>query len=105
MVLGLIPDCELSKVESAGNAAGTGARIALLNVGARREIEAVVRRIEKIETAVEAKFQEYFVDAMAIPNKTDAFPKLFAEMPRPAPKAVATGAEGGRRRRRRRTPA
>ena len=39
MVLGLIPDCDLGKVESAGNAAGTGARIALLNVGARREIE------------------------------------------------------------------
>ena len=34
-------------------AAGTGARIALLNSAARDEIEAVVRRIEKIETAVE----------------------------------------------------
>ncbi|MDX1710460.1 MAG: ASKHA domain-containing protein, partial [Rhodovibrionaceae bacterium] len=30
MVLGLIPDCDLSKVYAAGNAAGTGARIALL---------------------------------------------------------------------------
>ena len=76
MVLGLIPDCDLDKVESAGNAAGTGARIALLNVAARREIESVVRRIEKIETAVEQKFQEYFVNAMAIPNKVDCFPEL-----------------------------
>ncbi len=49
MILGLIPDCDLSKVQSAGNAAGTGARIALLNAAARDEIEAVVRRIEKIE--------------------------------------------------------
>ena len=39
MVLGLVPDCDPDKVASAGNAAGTGARIALLNVGARREIE------------------------------------------------------------------
>jgi len=78
MVLGLIPDCDLNKVASAGNAAGTGARIALLNVAARREIESVVRDVEKIETAVEPKFQEYFVDAMAIPNKSDEFPKLFA---------------------------
>ena len=31
MILGLIPDCPLDKVQSAGNAAGTGARIALLN--------------------------------------------------------------------------
>jgi uncharacterized 2Fe-2S/4Fe-4S cluster protein (DUF4445 family) len=34
MVLGMIPDCPLEKVSSAGNAAGTGARIALLNAAA-----------------------------------------------------------------------
>ncbi len=39
MILGMIPDCDLARVSSAGNAAGTGARIALLNVAARREIE------------------------------------------------------------------
>ena len=70
MTIGLIPDCKLDNVASAGNAAGTGARIALLNVQARREIEAVVREIEKIETAIEPKFQEYFVGAMAFPHKT-----------------------------------
>ncbi len=102
MVLGMIPDCDLAKVESAGNAAGTGARIALLNVGARREIEKTARTIEKIETAVEAKFQEYFVDAMAIPNKSDDFPKLFAEVTKPAPKAAPAREESGRRRRRKR---
>jgi uncharacterized 2Fe-2S/4Fe-4S cluster protein (DUF4445 family) len=102
MVLGLIPDCELDRVESAGNAAGTGARIALLNIGARREIEAVVRRIEKIETAVEPRFQEYFVDAMAIPNKRDPFPILFTDVLRPAPKTVMNDDKSGRRRRRRR---
>jgi len=101
MVLGMIPDCDLSRVESAGNAAGTGARIALLNVASRREIEAVVRGIEKIETAVETKFQEYFVDAMAIPNKSDAFPLLFSEMQKPAPKSGDNGKDSGRRRRRR----
>ncbi len=103
MVLGLIPDCDLDKVDSAGNAAGTGARIALLNVAARREIESLVRQIEKIETAVEPRFQEYFVDAMAIPNKTDSFPQLFSRVKQPAPK-TAQPAEGsgrsGRRRRR-----
>src|SRR6476659_3985336 len=53
MILGLIPDCDLAHVRSAGNAAGTGALIALLSGAARTEIEGVVRRVEKIETAVE----------------------------------------------------
>ena len=98
MTLGLIPDCDLMKVVSAGNAAGTGARIALLNLAARTEIEGVARRIEKIETALEPNFQTLFVAAMAIPNKTDAFPNLSLRVELPAPKD--TNNEGGRRRRR-----
>jgi uncharacterized 2Fe-2S/4Fe-4S cluster protein (DUF4445 family) len=103
MVLGLIPDCDLAKVASAGNAAGTGARIALLNAGARREIEDIVRRIEKIETALEPAFQAHFVHAMAIPNKVDAFPELSRVVTLPAPKVLehADAEAGGRRRRRR----
>jgi uncharacterized 2Fe-2S/4Fe-4S cluster protein (DUF4445 family) len=76
MVLGMIPDCELSQVRSVGNAAGTGARIALLSAAARREIESVVRRVEKVETAIAPKFQDYFVTAMNVPNAVDAFPNL-----------------------------
>jgi uncharacterized 2Fe-2S/4Fe-4S cluster protein (DUF4445 family) len=103
MVLGLIPDCDLDKVESAGNAAGTGAAIALLNTSTRAEVEAIVRDIEKIETAVEPKFQEYFVDAMAIPNKSDAFTKLFSTVTRPqSGPSRATGDTGRSRQRRRR---
>jgi len=104
MVLGLIPDCPLENVASAGNAAGTGARIALLNKAARHTIENVVRNIEKIETAVESKFQEYFVGAMAFPHDTDPFPHLFSVVEKPAdkPKRVDEATEGGRRRRRRR---
>ena len=100
MVLGLIPDCELDQVSSAGNAAGTGARIALLNQDSRQAIEHQVTTIEKIETAVEAKFQQYFVDAMAFPNKTDPFPKLFSVVDKPAEK-IAAVVPGGRKRRRR----
>ena len=101
MVLGLIPDCDLAKVASAGNAAGTGARIALLNAASRAEIQDVVRRIEKIETALEPAFQEHFVNAMAIPNKQDAFPELEKVVRFPEPKVLASADEGGRRRRRR----
>jgi uncharacterized 2Fe-2S/4Fe-4S cluster protein (DUF4445 family) len=70
MVLGLIPDAPLDRVKGAGNAAGTGALIALLSAAARREIEDVTRRVEKIETAVEPRFQEHFVEAMAFPHRT-----------------------------------
>jgi uncharacterized 2Fe-2S/4Fe-4S cluster protein (DUF4445 family) len=103
MILGLIPDCDLAKVQSAGNAAGTGARIALLNARARDEIEQVVRRIEKIETAVEPMFQQHFVEAMALPHKTAPFPHLSKAVTLPATKEIiATGEDGGERRRRRR---
>jgi uncharacterized 2Fe-2S/4Fe-4S cluster protein (DUF4445 family) len=105
MILGLIPDCDLAHVQSAGNAAGTGARIALLNSKARDEIEAVVRKIEKIETAVEPKFQQHFVEAMAIPHKTAVFANLAKVVTLPPPKDVQTlGDDGGERRRRRRIP-
>ncbi|GAB2187546.1 ASKHA domain-containing protein [Roseibium sp. LAB1] len=104
MILGLIPDCPLEGVSGVGNAAGTGARMALLNRGYRREIEQTVRDIEKIETALEPKFQEHFVNAMALPNKVDPFPNLRAAIEMPARKDTDAGSDaaGGERRRRRR---
>ena len=104
MVLGMIPDCELQYVTSAGNAAGTGARIALLDKRAREELESLVRDVEKIETAVEPKFQDHFVDAMAIPHKTAEFPCLAEEVRLPDKPQVAAAndsTEDGARRRRR----
>src|SRR5580692_6768390 len=76
MVLGMIPDCDLSQVSSAGNAAGTGARIAPLDQSSRRTIEELVRKVEKIETAIEPKFQEHFVQAMGIPHSTAEYVPL-----------------------------
>ena len=99
LVLGLVPDCDPARVTSAGNAAGTGARIALLDGSARAEIEDVVRRVEKIETAVEPRFQELFVGAMAIPHDTDPYERLRAAVSLP-PRRVADASEGRTRRRR-----
>ena len=105
MILGMIPDRDLARVGSAGNAAGTGARIALLNMKSREEIARVVKQVEKVETAVEPKFQEHFVEAMAIPHKTRPYPHLSAVVRLPAPKQLlqAGDDEGGQRRRRRRS--
>jgi uncharacterized 2Fe-2S/4Fe-4S cluster protein (DUF4445 family) len=101
MVLGMIPDVPLARVVSAGNAAGTGARIALLNVGARAEIEALVGAIEKIETAIEPRFQEHFVAATAMPNAADPFTGLRAVVALPEPHFTGPGGDDGGRRRRR----
>ncbi len=102
MVLGMIPDVPLDKVTSAGNAAGTGARIALCSLKARREIETTVRRITKVETAIEPRFQEHFVAANAIPHATDPFPELkkVVTLPQVSFNVGGDGSGGGRRRRR-----
>ena len=104
MILGMIPDCDVDKVLSAGNAAGTGARIALLNSAARREIEHIVRSIEKVETAIEPKFQDHFVAAIAVPHKHQPYPKLAEQVTLPdlpASQSSDGGESRGRRRRRR----
>lgn len=76
MALGLLPDCDEDSVRSAGNAAGAGALMALLSVDRRAEIEAITRTVEKVETAIEERFQEHLVEAMAIPHNSDRYPKL-----------------------------
>ena len=99
MVIGLIPDCNLQNVAAVGNAAGTGARMALLNRAHRREVERLVRRIEKVETAIEPRFQEHFINAMAFPNKVEPFSMLsrLVSLPDARPD---DGAPARRRRRR-----
>jgi len=99
-VLGMIPDCPLDRITSAGNAAGTGARIALASLAARRAIEADVRAITKVETAIEPRFQEHFVAASALPHASAPFTELTRAVTLPEP---AFNAGGGERRRRRRS--
>ncbi|MEL7212016.1 MAG: ASKHA domain-containing protein [Pseudomonadota bacterium] len=103
MVLGMIPDAPLDKVSSAGNAAGTGARIALCNTSARTQIETLVKQIDKVETAIEPKFQEHFVNANAIPHATDPFPELakITSLPDVSFNTNSGDQAAGRRRRRR----
>jgi len=99
MVLGMIPDCDLDQVSSANNAAGTGARIALLNRASRGDIQLRARQIEKIETAVDPGFQRHFVEAMGIPHTSDPYPKLSLVFD--LPRATEGGTPRERRKRRR----
>ena len=67
------------------------------------QIEDLVRRIQKVETAVEPRFQAHFVEAMAFPHKTAPFERLARYVDLPAPAAVEESGGGraraGRRRR------
>lgn len=105
MILGLIPDCELERVQAVGNAAGDGARMILLDKNKRAEAAWAARWVTYIETAVEPSFQEEFVGALDIPHASAPFPHLEpllaaaqAQWPpeRAAAIAAATGGRAGR---------
>ena len=99
MVLGMIPDAPLDSVTSAGNAAGTGARMALLSRAERAHVQAMVGRIHKVETALRPRFQEHFVAAKQHPPQPPpAFPELKKVVSLPQVRFSAAGREGRRRR-------
>lgn len=85
MILGLYPDCDLVNVTAVGNAAGDGARIALLNRTQRHASAQAARSVEYVETAIDPLFQDEFVAAMHLPHKTDGFPHLDGLLPIPKP--------------------
>lgn len=76
MILGMFPDCDLRNVYAVGNAAGDGARIALLNRDKRKEAEEVARKIEYVELTIEKDFQKEFIKALEFPHMKDPFPHL-----------------------------
>jgi uncharacterized 2Fe-2S/4Fe-4S cluster protein (DUF4445 family) len=96
MILGLIPDCDLAKVTAVGNAAGDGARIALLNREKRLEAQRIARWVKYLETAVHPDFQNEFVAALHLPHARDPFPHLNGALPE---RETAVGEQPERRRR------
>jgi uncharacterized 2Fe-2S/4Fe-4S cluster protein (DUF4445 family) len=81
LIMGLFPDCEIEKVSSVGNAAGDGARLALLNRGKREEANWISRNVEYIELTIEEDFQKEFMAAMHLPHMKDPFPHLEGIVP------------------------
>jgi len=102
-VLGLIPDCDQDHVKAVGNAAGTGAVIALLSGQERQKIQDVVDQIEKVETATEPDFQKHFVEAMAIPHLSAEYPELSKVVTLPEREMKSSESQSPRRRRNRST--
>ncbi len=81
LVLGMIPDCALENVVAVGNAAGDGARIALLNRDKREEAQRISQWVRYVETAVDPDFQDEFVGAIHLPHASDPYPHLQGVLP------------------------
>ena len=81
LIMGLFPDCEIERVSSVGNAAGDGARIALLNRDKRVEANWISRNVEYVELTIEENFQKEFTAAMHLPHMKDPFPHLEGILP------------------------
>lgn len=104
MTLGMIPDCALDRVYAVGNAAGDGARIALLNLGQRAEAARLAHWVQHVQTATDPSFQDEFVGAIALPHATDAFPHLDNLLPPKTPNSRPAAASRTRTGRRPRQP-
>jgi uncharacterized 2Fe-2S/4Fe-4S cluster protein (DUF4445 family) len=100
MILGLIPNCELSHVYAVGNAAGDGARIALLNRKKREDAQDLVEWVRYVETAVDPDFQDEFVGAIHLPHASDSFSHISELLPKDS---TFSGNGSSPKRRRRRT--
>jgi uncharacterized 2Fe-2S/4Fe-4S cluster protein (DUF4445 family) len=75
-MLGLFPDCPIENIRSVGNAAGDGARMALLNLDKRSEANEWARQVEYLELTLEEDFEKRFAQAMWLPHMKDKFPSL-----------------------------
>ena len=64
LAIGMLPHPGRGGVVSVGNAAGDGARFALLNLGKRRDAAWVAMAIEYVELATEPGFQKEYLEAM-----------------------------------------
>src|SRR5512137_2336656 len=76
LILGLFPDVPIDKVVVVGNAAGDGARMALLNKGKRIEADERARWVQFVEIATEPAFEKEFMQAMHLPHMKDKFPAV-----------------------------
>ncbi|WP_068966341.1 ASKHA domain-containing protein, partial [Desulfosporosinus sp. BG] len=81
LVIGMFPDCALENVTAVGNAAGEGAKLALLDLGKRAAAREIAASIQFVETAAEEDFQKHFFEALDFPHAKDPFPHIKHDRP------------------------
>ncbi len=76
-VIGLYPDVPVERVKSVGNAAGMGAKHALISREKREDAEAIAKKTSYLELTIAPQFKDEFIAAMYLPHaKMERFPSL-----------------------------
>lgn len=76
LIMGMIPDCDPKTIVAVGNAAGTGAVLALMNMEKRAEADQIALKVENVELSTQQEFKDEFIKALAIPHSEDPFPHI-----------------------------
>jgi len=66
--IGLLPKIPLEKIHFVGNAAGSGARMALISHNARKMAKKLAEKIDYVEIAHQADFQMVFSEFLLFPE-------------------------------------
>jgi uncharacterized 2Fe-2S/4Fe-4S cluster protein (DUF4445 family) len=66
--IGMFPPLPLNRFDQVGNAAGIGAKLALLSRRCRGVAEEIAHRVEYIELTTDARFSNAYMDAMGLPD-------------------------------------
>ncbi len=67
--IGLVPKLPLTRIVSAGNVAGEGAKMALLSMQERHAAAAMIDEVEYIELSDRADFNDRFIEQLAFPGE------------------------------------
>jgi uncharacterized 2Fe-2S/4Fe-4S cluster protein (DUF4445 family) len=66
--IGLVPRLPLTRIVSAGNVAGEGAKIAALSVQERSAAQALLDEVEYVELSGRSDFNDLFIDQLSFPG-------------------------------------
>lgn len=68
-IIGLFPNVEIDTIEFVGNAASSGAKMALTSKEAREEAEEISKKVRYLELGAEPNFNKEFASALFFPEK------------------------------------
>jgi uncharacterized 2Fe-2S/4Fe-4S cluster protein (DUF4445 family) len=84
-VIGLYPDVPLDRVKTVGNAAGAGAKQALISSKKRMDAEIIAKNVHYLELTIAPEFKDEFISAMYFPhsdiNRFPSMRKLYEKLP------------------------
>jgi uncharacterized 2Fe-2S/4Fe-4S cluster protein (DUF4445 family) len=64
LIIGMLPDLPSDRFQQVGNAAGTGARMALISLAERRQAQEIAGRVKHLELTARPDFQSVFARAL-----------------------------------------